>query len=349
MNFFILSLLSIFLFIIAPHGFSLEISSLCLVLFIIGAIDIIRKDKARLGSYFGFNTIFLFSFLVVTYFFPLLIYENVANTLLNPLVVFSDYSVNKMVTISTIAINVYFYFYEKNYTRYFKRRCKVVTENEVFSIKSIRFIKKLSVISVIMFTLNVIYFILTSSADKNDLTTNPYISEFTKCSITVALIVTSHRYRTLIIHNTSKFFKYNSLVLMCFFIVILEYMFLGDRGYIITGSLTILFVYSVYVKPIKMKLLVSLGVFGVILLSLIGQLRKTEGSIREGGIGGFVSSSRELLSSSDGNALDFLSDLTVVACVSDIGYDDKDANGCVYPLRLIIIRLNPIAFVPSIL
>ena len=340
------------MFIIAPHGFNLEVSLLCFIVFIIGAIDIIRKDKARLSSYLGFNTIFLFSFLIVTYFFPILIYENVADSLLKNLVVFSEYSINRMVSLSTFAINIYFYCYEKSYKKYKERKYLVNANSETHTIvsrSSIHFINALSVFSVVMFTLNAIYFVLTNASDKNDLTTNPYISEFAKCSVTVALIVSSHRHRDIIMHSTSTFVHKNFLVLVCFFVVMMEYIFLGDRGYIITGSLTILFVYSLYVKPIKLKFLISMGLVGIFFLSLIGQLRKTEGSFREGGIGGFVSSSRELLSSSDGNALDFLSDLTVVSCVSYIGYDYKDANGYFYPLRLIIIPLNPIPFVPSLL
>ena len=303
----------------------------------------------RLGSYLGFNTIFLFSFLIVTYFFPLLIYDNAADSILKHLMVFSDYSVNRMVSLSTFAINVYFGCYEFTFSKYSHKRLLTNHRELVFSRSSIRFINAVSLISVVAFTINVIYFVSTNASDKNDLTTNPYISDLAKCAVTVALIATSHRFRNKIKNNAQNFLKYNFFVLACFLLIILEYMFLGDRGYIITGSLTLLFVYNVYVKPVKLKFLLSAGLVGIIFISLMGQLRKTEGSFREGGIGGFVSSSQELLSASDGSTLDYLSDLTAVACVSYIGYDYKEKNGYYYPYRLFVIPLNPIPLLPTML
>lgn len=103
---YILSIFSFILYYCAPSQYSFEFSVVCLVIFLINSYQLIRNDSKKIGV-INFNTIFLVSFFLCSYAFPVFLlpigeigyfYETTVTGL-------EEYTINKTTALNTFPIN----------------------------------------------------------------------------------------------------------------------------------------------------------------------------------------------------------------------------------------------------
>lgn len=342
----VLFIISLLLYFIAPAAFSPLFISLCAIVFVIGCTQIILHDIRVLElGIFNFNTLFLLSSFATVFLFPLFIYSSGALGF-ERFLVFKESTVNKCVAMSTMAMSAYFSVYLETSSRYLLSRLKP-TPHYTVPVKAIRSLNIWSFILVIIFTVNFFVFIRNTTYEETNLNINTFIIELTFCFLGTNLLVTTINNEHAINNNLRGFIRCNAIPLSLLLIVLIEYLFISDRGSIIMIIVTIGFVYNTYCKKVTTRTFLLAIIVGVVIMSLIAQLRKTDSSFRSGGISSFVSASNEIVSSNELGALDYLSDLTIVSCVSYIGYDIKNEQGFFHPERIFIILANPIPFAPK--
>lgn len=348
MNPIIYIIASIILFITAPKDYSVVFCAICAVVFSIQSYRIVRlTNKVTHTGVLEFNLLFLLSVFAVVYVFPLFIYEVLSDYSFQHLSLFRDSAVNKVTALCTLAYAIYLYSYEYYFNRGLLHRSVFEVRIRV-SKSSLSIIKVLAVLSLFVFSVNILFFTRTIDAQHNELTVNPYIAELTKCVLIICFICCCENNKEQLKNNPKALFHYCLVPISCLIIVIFEYLFIGDRGFIIVGGLTLLFVYNYYVSTIKTIIIVPVAIAAVVLMSLIGQLRKTDNSIREGGLSSFSSASSDIIETQS-SWLEYISDLTLVSNVAYLEWDYTTEHSSFNPERLFIILSMPIPYAPTVL
>lgn len=341
--------ISVTLYVTAPRAFSLPFCIICAILYIIHWSRIVQLERSFSNTgLLTFNLLFALSGFAVVFIFPLFVYGTTKDYSYQNLSVFSDFSVNKVTALSTLAYSVYLVAFEYYYASSTLLRTNKTYVGIKVSAKALQIILFLTAVMVLFFSLNIILFVRTKGSEYNDLTVNTYVAELTKCFLTLSLICSCERYKYKFKGKGRNFLYYCKMPIVFFLIVILEYLYIGDRGFVIVGSLMLLFAYYHYIGKIRNLILIPILVIGIVIMSLIGQLRKTDSSFREGGVSSFTSASDEILKSSI-NWLDFISDLTLVSNVAYLGMDYSENNKLYKPERLLVILSSPIPFMPSVI
>lgn len=336
------------LFLFAPDDFSLSFCSVCALIFVLHFFRVVNLDNSLTKTgIINFNLLFSLSAFAVVYVFPLLIYQTSNGYSFRALSIFNESAVNKVTALSTFGYSLYLVSYEY----YLRNSLNQQTFTKVsirISTSSLMMVKALSILSVLAFTVNLLFFMRTVDSSHNDLSVNTYIAELTKCFLTISLICCCEKYKENINNNPGTFFRCAFVPITCFVLVMLEYLYIGDRGFVIVGGLMLLFTYNHYVNKVKPLVIIPAALVAVVFMSLIGQLRKTDSSLREGGLSSFASASREIVGSSN-NTLDYISDLTAVSNVAFLEWDYSNSHKPYKPERLIILLSNPLPIVPSLL
>ena len=339
---------SFLLYIFAPEDYSLPFCIACALIFILHFCKVFTLERSLTKTgILSFNILFSLSAFAVVFVFPLLIYQSSIEYSFRALSIFSEPAVNKVTALSTFGYSFYLISYEYYFTSSLRQRCFTRVGIRV-SESSLLKTKILAIVSVFAFTANLLFFMRTVDSSHNDLSVNTYIAELTKCFLTICLLCCCEKYKENIKNSPSAFFRYALVPIACFFVVMLEYLYIGDRGFIIVGGLMLLFSYNHYVRKVRPIILIPAAAAAIVVMSLIGQLRKTDSSLREGGLSLFVSASREIVGSSD-NTLDYLSDLTAVSNVAYLEWDYSNSHSLYKPERLIILLSNPLPVVPTLL
>lgn len=296
----------------------------------------------------SFNLLFSLSAFAVVYVFPLLIYHSSTDYSFHALSIFSESAVNKVTALSTFGYSLYLISYEYYFNSSLNRQ--LFTEVGIrVSGGALMTTKTLSVLSVLAFTVNLLFFTSTVDSSHNELTVNTYIAELTKCFLTICLLCCCEKYKACIRNSSSAFFRYAFVPIACFIVVMLEYLYIGDRGFVIVGGLMLLFAYNHYAKKVRPLIVIPAALAAIVVMSLIGQLRKTDSSLREGGLSSFVSASNEIVGSSDVNMLEYISDLTLVSNVAYLEWDYASKNDLYKPERIFVLLTTPIPMAPSLL
>ncbi len=339
---------SFLLFFFAPEDYSLPFCIVCTVIFILHFYRVFKLDNSLTKTgIMSFNLLFSLSAFAVVYMFPLLIYNSSMDYSFHALSIFSESAVNKVTALSTFGYSIYLASYEYYLNKSLRQRffTKIIIR---ISSSALMTSKVLAILSVLAFTANLLFFTRTVDSSHNDLSVNTYIAELTKCFLTISLLCCCEKYKGHIKNSVAAFFRYALVPITCFLVVMLEYLYIGDRGFVIVGGLMLLFSYNHYVKRVRPLVVIPAALAAIVVMSLIGQLRKTDSSLREGGLTSFLSASREIVGSSN-NSLDYISDLTAVSNVAYLEWDYSKSHELYKPERLIILLSNPLPMVPSLL
>ena len=219
---FIYPVITLLLFIFAPEGFSKPICIACAVIFAMHFFRVIRIDMLHTkDGLLSFNFLFALSAFAVLYVFPVFLYGTSLDYSFRHLSIFHESAVNKVTALSTFGYSIYLISYEHYLTTSLKKATYTTVEARV-SDASLFFSKLLSVLCVIAFTVNIIFFMSIIDSTHNDLTVNTYIAELTKCFLTVCLLFCAEKYKDQIKNNVKLFFLHAKLPIICFIIVMLE-------------------------------------------------------------------------------------------------------------------------------
>lgn len=345
---YIYLIVSLLIFIFAPEKFSAPLCIVCAVIFALHFYKVIAlENRLCKTGLISFNFLFSLSAFAVVFVFPLFIYGVTSDYSFRALSIFNDAAVNKVTALSTFGYSVYLIAYEY-YLTTSSRKASYTRVSVRFRGSALFITKLLSALSVIAFTLNLIFFTRSVDSTHNELSVNTYIAELTKCFLTICLICCCEKNKDIINGSSKHFFQVCLVPITCFLLIMLEYLYIGDRGFVIVGGLTLLFVYGHYVKRLRLIVVIPAALAAVIIMSLVGQLRKTDASLREGGLSSFVTASNEIVGSSN-NSLDYISDLTLVSNVAYLEWDYSNKNPLYKPERILVLFTNPIPMLPSFL
>ncbi len=339
----VLVLFSAILFLFAPEQYDVSYCVMCSVVFLMQAWFVIRKDIKEEG-WLNYNLLFLVTSWVVLFFYPIFLYSGLTNSShLYVFSVFRESSICRVTALSTFAYSIYMASY------YYNKKTSSVTKHYSFSKKGLSFLHILSILVTVLFTINMIVFVARNKGAIN-LDTNTFIFEIAKSVLTVDLLVSCYRNREEIQGSTKSFLNKTRTSLLCLLLISLEFLYIGDRGFVIVACLTVAACYNFFVKKFKVTLLIPAIVIGVIFMSLVSAIRLSEYSFQRGGVSSFFKESKNVIQEFRGSDdYSYLFDLTVVSSVSYIGYDYKQVNGYYKPSRFFVILASPIPKFPSLL
>lgn len=333
--YFISTLVSLGLYFFAPNQVDYDFLIICFLLFLLQAVFVLKEDIRKEGL-MTYNVIFLFSFFLVTYAFPLFM---MGTTMLTQegIEAYIDFSVSsKCTALCTFAISSYFLAYKN------KKATKFSFSNFVRSddYRYINLICLLLAIVLLIYTHNYMEGKGGVSVDAGIWYTL-YLA-----SLPICLIYNCRRRRP---KNLGQFFLANSYILILSFILIVYYFILGDRGLVIVSGVIVAGVYSALVKKLNATLLVVAVIVGSLLMYTIRVTRGSDNSLISGNAtaSSVVSETRGSLEG--GGFLNIFADLTGIHRELYIGYDYVINNGLLYPTQFFIVPFIPLPAVPNLL
>ena len=254
--------IAICLYISAPYDAESSISAICAVLFTVEAFYTLRDDFKR-KEYLSFNMIFLLSFFLCTFAFPVFVYGTDAQitSSLSSAVINFDY-LPRTSAMGLAAISVYMFAY-KIIGRKIRKNFKV--GNTLISY--IWLSKKIDVFTSLAF-LALLSQVLTHRASGGGIAVqgNTYVQSIFEVLIALSLYCKTMSANVISILD---FIKVNKLTLIEIAIIIIFFLITGDRGVVITCGLIILFVYSECVKSIKLGVLLLFILAGTVGMFII--------------------------------------------------------------------------------
>lgn len=338
---YILSIFSFILYYCAPSQYSFEFSVVCLVIFLINSYQLIRNDSKKIGVV-NFNTIFLVSFFLCSYAFPVLLlpigeigyfYETTVTGL-------EEYTINKTTALNTFTISIYT-------IAYFSYRRKEIKEGTKISLTP-KFYRVLRVLLIIVSIALIASIQLFSRSNKEavSVTSNPFLYVLFYVLLTIFLVSVFTQSKALNFPFITIVRK-NLFVLGLIFIIVLLHMVVGDRGPILTIGLILIGSYAVCYKKIKTKNIFFLALVGFFILAFIGITRGGDSSIRLSGFMGAIKNTSNIVS---GKSLWFLfEDFTGRYMEINCGYKYTLDYGYLYPFKIIPIIFSPFPLIPSLL
>lgn len=139
----------------------------------------------------------------------------------------------------------------------------------------------------------------------------------------------------------SLLYKKKYYLLACIAIASFLLLFIiGDRGLILSIFVGLLSVYTLYIRKIKLRYFLLLGIISVFTLSLIADIRHGDSVFKN-------IQSYEITQSD--SKWDYFSDLTAISRNIYVGYEYKENYGFYKPERIILLPLTPIPFLPSLI
>lgn len=333
----ILFILSTILFFITPTSYSLLFCICCLSVFLFGAVIIIKKDVKQIG-WVNYNLFFLLSFFLCTYAFPVFMYPTGFDGILGTQV--SEKSINICTSMATMAISFYYLSYLYGNKRFSKRRevpiYSSVTKRRIFSIFLI-------ILVFILFTL--FRFLLSSSSLDIEVSEAPFAFLLFDIVLAIALLGNSFTGKI----SIKNFLLLNKTYLLFTVLVLLIFVFIGDRKPIMEIGLIIVAAYSLLYNKINPKLLFISIILAGTFMAMLGITRNTSSSLRSGGLDSFVQENRSVISDESFNYWVFFADLTERYEELYQGYEYVEKNGYQYGLRIIPLLFSPIPLAPNII
>ena len=344
MKYFCLFIISLILYIYAPNEYDHNYCYGLTIMFFIECF-LLLKENYRNRSIIDFNIIFLSSFFFVTYAYPTFIYGTINDTLTSVGgQVLNEQYITRAVALSHFAINCYFLGF---FLSYRKQRLNRIQYNELLDNKIIKesILKKIYLL--LFWGTLIIYVKHLFSSTSIAVTESPFFYDLYRIIFTVGLSLSTLQY---IPQNTGmiKFILINRFYIFPALILILICLFIGDRGPVLYLGLVIASIYILFVKKLKIYVIILYCSAAVLLMFLIRETRGTSSSISSGGIENFVENSNESILGV-GSLWGLFADLTDIHNEMTIGYECVQKKGVMYPEKIIIIPFYPIPKVPSIL
>ena len=331
--------ISFCLFLFAPAGFGLPYCFCCAGLFVLMFVLVMRKEfKDKI--YFSFNLLFWISMFCATFIVPLFVLPAGFRSVLD------DYA-NKCTAMTVFAMSLYYFGWCKAYGK----KNGQLKEEKIHIIIPFAVVKILRIFTVLVSLLYVYQFVVffrTSSIYDNDIGLG-FTYTLIQSILCSALIVSAIYFRERS-HGLAAFASNNMIILICYAIIIITSVFIGDRTMPIYLSLCIMGSYIFYVK--KMGLITQWGliVVAAAVMVTIGKTRTTSDNFREGGLGSIASTTIQTVGSAE-TTVDLFSDFmpatrALYACAD---WRASNNNRLFYPLKIIKTPFAPIPYLPTIL
>jgi hypothetical protein len=142
----------------------------------------------------------------------------------------------------------------------------------------------------------------------------------------------------------------NKKVLCFSFLVMLIYMIIGDRLIIVELGLIIICVYSLYFKKVRALYLIAFLTVGFVMMTLLMLTRNSSGSLRTGGVKGFVAEGSVVMEENEASGVwGYTSDLTGRFQELSYGYKMTQKQGHLLPQKIFVTLFSPIPFLPNII
>lgn len=332
-------IVSFLLFIFAPHTYSHLYCIILLIVYVISSVLTIRHTVIN-KNYFNFHVLFLISFFFVNFVYPVFIYP------VDPFhfSVFRKYFDHNIITKATALALVGSNAYTLGVSMQFKDINKKFQEADT-NIITLQFLS-----TTLLYTLflGLLYFggmnlikgkfYSTSNIPPGLLTLFEVL-----IGLSVILFVNTKSYNGTIIDFINKF---SIPVLLIFILYFLIFIFTGDRGPVIQITLITILVFSIYVKPIKLKSLIIVTLAGMFFLTFISYARIQNKSSKDGT---GVTISKGLKNFRLNTFFDLGMDLIVCNRNLYVGYDYANTNGLNYGKSMFFYIVAPIPMLPGFL
>lgn len=335
----IIPIVSLCLYCMAPISYSYEFTLICVFLFLINSFQLLKKDFKKIG-FINFNIIFLISFFLCSYAFPvfLLPIGETGYLYTSSAIGLEETTVNKTTALNTFIISIY----TLSYLSYRGRRTKQLVECSA----RLAIILKVAVIYASILLIVSVCFFHANNPDSVAVTTNPFLGVLYTSIYTIFLtVIFSDAQKKRI--PLKKIINHNAIVFILLSIVLLLFFVIGDRGPILTIGLISVAAYYFCYEKIKLKYLAIFISCGFGLLLLIGLTRGGDISFSSAGITGAISGA---IDKSSSRSLWFLlEDLTGRYIEINCGYKYFQDHGPLYPWKIIPILFAPFPFIPTFL
>lgn len=335
----ILLLASAFLYIISPYGVNMIYIYIALCIFLLGSFDVL-KNEIKNKNYLTFNLIFLVAFFSVTYLFPIAILDTELDVRQNQ-ALFVDFNyITQAVSLSTVAICCYFIGY--NYIKGKPWKGKV--ENVFMTSKYNQTATYINLFLAVSVVANALFYITQNTGSIN-ITESPFLNQIYVVSLAIVLVSSRSKKASGIKFNF--FLARNRLVLVASSLVMLIFLYVGDRGLPIQLMLCILAAYSFYYSKLKFSSLVALGLVGILVMFALRVTRNTSESISRAGVSAAANATQESLNGTSSVVL--LADLYGASQELCLGYEYTTTVGLSDPAQIITLPFTPIPKLPTIL
>ena len=327
------TILSLALYIYAPNGVDSVFQIICFLVFLVQAIFVL-KDDIRKEGILNFNILFLFSFFMVTYAFPLFLI-GVTMAQREGIEAFIDFNVScKCSALCTLAISIYFLSYKRK-------------RNTILDFSTIVKTGQLRWSNIIFIFLFVSLLYVTMDYVRNiggiSVSTGYWYALFLAC-LPIVLLYNTQRSRA---RSVFHFVKCNLHVLLCTILLMFLYFVIGDRGLVIICAIIICAVYHIMVKRIHPSLFLIGIIVGSMLMYAVRETRTTDSALSTGSTGSFVDDAGNSLEAA--SILTVFSDLTGIHRELYLGYKYVEINGLVEPAQIIIVPFYPLPLFPNMM
>lgn len=312
---------------------------LCLGIFVINSIRIIYKDNKEINTV-NFNILFSLSFFFCSFSFACFVLPTGDFGLIGS--VLSESSINPCTALCTCAFNAY----ALGYTKTLKKKKVDAEYSKEYLPVIVRKSEKIYLFLFMVVILVLIFFFRTKHDVEIEVTSSPYL--FVLFTIFTAILFASVKYRQYTTKSLINFCQSNKIVVCGTLLIMLIYVIIGDRKLIIDLGLILLGAYSLFYKRISAKCLAVILSMGFVLMILIGLTRNSSSSLREGGIGSFVTEGSSQMQDKT-SIWGMFSDLTERYEELYCGYEYTQKHGLQYPLKIISLALSPIPLLPNVI
>lgn len=333
---FVIFILSIVLYIIAPLKYDYMFCTLCFALCLFDVFIILKSDLKKFG-FFSFNTIFFFSFVFVSFIFPVMVYPT--SEMLGIMSLIDTHVISKATALCQVAFSCYCLFYKIAANKY--KKCL----NQPLYKLPIRhnLIQK----RIYLFALLAFVILIVKNISQNgfvEFTEAPYIVELYEVAFAFILITNCSSVGKM---STLHFYNLNKFPLLTASVICVVFFIIGDRGPVIIIGLTILSVYWMYVRRIRLIKLLPLLFIAVLTMFALRITRATDESLSSGGLSSFVDAASSSIS---GTSFIFLfSDLIYICRELYFGFEETMRNGLFHPGKIFILPFTPFPFLPTFL
>jgi len=262
--FLIFFALSFLLYIFAPSEYSLHFCRWVTILFLVQVVPFIIKISR--GNYANFYTLFLFSFFFVNFFYPTILFP--INPEMFPVFTlpFNDSYINKGTALAQLSASSFMLGVQcfKSKKQYF------YLPNFISHIPTTK-------IALLLF----LVFLLTVGEEflAGNFTAHSIVSLYVNVLLSCMFILSP-----IIFFRNFKLQKQKWLFYLTAAVYVFLFLSIGDRGPALSLIITIIGLYSFYVKKIPIKYLLVLGIAGFILMHIVGIGRVTSIYDAEGNI-----------------------------------------------------------------
>lgn len=335
---YIAFILSTILYISAPSQVSFVYIGISSAIFLFLAFSLL-KDDVKHKDYFSFNVVFTFAFFLATYSFPIFImgtsslYDSFVDLSTKAFNYIDFNYITKSVTLSTIAFSVYCIGTNNIRKSVVKKESRLFISPKVSRAwLAIAFIAEMG---------NIAYTVFGGSFDFNN---NPFIFDiypvlYAICLVSGAIRLSGER-------TLKKFLIYFKLPLLLTAIVVLSFLYFGERGNAITLVLITMSFYVFFYKKIRLFSILTIAVVGTVLLFAIRETRNKDYAMARGGINEFASASSESINGL--SPLLLFSDLIGATQELCYGYEVTERDGFSYPSQIVLLPFYPFPKLPTI-